>query len=183
MRYEYSGKILSTSKNSVYLDIDIGFGFSFDITIVAKNKIPQSKDVVLEVEKIKSKEGPIYVGTFLDKAERGYFYRCRFDKVYDGDTATKAVVDLGFGKKYQTRLRLAGINAPEVRGAGKKKGLESKARLEKLVLGKERTIRTVKDKTGKYGRYLAVVYYRNKNVNQLLLDEGLAVPYGEIPDY
>ena len=184
MRYEYSGTILDVDKNSVYMTLDIGFGFSFELTIVAKNKIPDYKNVVLEIEKVKSKEGPIYVGTFLDKAEREYKYRCKFAKIYDGDTATSAIIDLGFGKKYKTRLRFAGINAPEMRGTrGEEKqlALASKARVEELILGRDRTIMTIRDKKGKYGRYLAVVYYRNKNVNQLLIDEGLARKYGKMP--
>ena len=45
-------------------------------------------------------------------------------------------------------------------------------------MGKDVFIRTYKDKTGKYGRWLAEVYPlddQSKSFNQMLVDEGLAV--------
>lgn len=82
------------------------------------------------------------------------------------------------------KLRLFGINAPEIRlskrvtQAEKEEGLKAKAWLETRILGKDVFIRTYKDKTGKYGRWLAEVYPlddQSKSFNQMLVEEGLAV--------
>ena len=79
-------------------------------------------------------------------------------------------------------IRLFGINTPEVRGEERPEGLTSRDRLRELVLGKEVTLITVKDKKGKYGRYLGTLYIDGPDgqlldVNQLLVDEGLAEVY------
>lgn len=97
--------------------------------------------------------------------------------VYDADTMT-AEIDLGFSIKFTEKLRLLSIDAWELRGEEREKGLIARDRVRELVLGKEVIINTYKDKKGKYGRYLAVVYIDGVNLNQLLLDEGHAVPYG-----
>lgn len=98
--------------------------------------------------------------------ENLYIYRARVTRVIDGDTV-EADVDLGFSVKISTKLRLYGIDAPEIRGKEKEKGAESRDHLIKLTFlyalnrrhGKIRgfpslIIRTHKDKTGKYGRML-----------------------------
>lgn len=46
------------------------------------------------------------------------------------------------------------------------------------------TVRTLKDRREKYGRYLAVVYlFDGRNLNQLLVDQGHAKlkAYSELP--
>jgi len=112
-----------------------------------------------------------------------YEYKALVTKVYDGDTVT-AVVDLGFKVSFTIKVRLYGINTPEVRGEEREQGLISRARLRELILGKEVIIKTVKDKTGKYGRYLAEIYQifdhstpSLVSVNEILLNEGLAEKY------
>lgn len=47
-------------------------------------------------------------------------------------------------------------------------GLKSKARLEELILNKDVIIKTDKDKTEKYGRWLAEIFVGDVNVNQTL---------------
>lgn len=85
-------------------------------------------------------------------------YFAKVVKVYDGDTIT-VDVDLGFGVSFRKMtVRLYGINAPEVRGPERQKGLEARDWLRDRILGKEVRIRTVQDRKGKYGRYLAFVY-------------------------
>ena len=87
-----------------------------------------------------------------------YHYRAIVTKVYDGDTIT-ADVDLGFGIWHKDqKFKLVGIDAPEVRGKERQKALESRDFLRELILGKEVTIETIKDKKGKYGRWLAEVF-------------------------
>lgn len=107
-----------------------------------------------------------------------YTYKARIIDVYDGDTVT-AVVDLGFHITKQIKIRLKGIDAPELRGDERAAGLVSKARLEELILNKDVLLYTFKDKQEKYGRWLGDIVVPNitDTVNNILLNEGLAVPY------
>ena len=106
-----------------------------------------------------------------------YIYRALVIKVYDGDTITVRV-DLGFGVHIVERIRLYGINTPEVRGPERERGIKSRDWLRTLILNKEILIKTYKDKKGKYGRYLADVFIENEtgpvNVNDWLVKEQLA---------
>ena len=73
-------------------------------------------------------------------------YRAIITKVYDGDTVT-ADIDLGFGvwvKKQ--KLRMMGINAPEIKGASRELGLKSRDALRERILNKSVVIKTKKDK-------------------------------------
>ena len=114
-------------------------------------------------------------------------YKCKIIKVVDGDTAD-VDIDLGFGvwlKKQ--RIRLYGIDTPESRTRDleeKKYGLVAKAFvLAHLPLGSTRTLTTVQDKTGKYGRILGKfkAYDSNLdawvNMNQWMIVKHLAVEY------
>ena len=104
-------------------------------------------------------------------------YNATITDVYDGDTVT-ADIDLGF-KAHQkgVKLRLFGIDTPEVRGEERPEGLVSKKYLSDLILGKQVILKTYKDKTGKYGRWLAEIYLDAESkisVNQMLVKEGYA---------
>ncbi len=103
-----------------------------------------------------------------------YYYKANVTSVYDGDTIT-ATVDLGFNVKMKIKVRLAGINAPEIRGKQRPEGLKSRDYLRSLILDKDVVLHTRKDKKGKYGRYIATVYIDNKNVNDLLVENNHAV--------
>jgi micrococcal nuclease len=73
-------------------------------------------------------------------------YKSYVVKVYDGDTIT-CDIDLGFGillKKQ--KLRLYGINTPEVRGSSKEEGVKVRDIVRSRILNKWITIKTVKDK-------------------------------------
>jgi micrococcal nuclease len=107
-----------------------------------------------------------------------YEYKASVIKVYDGDTIT-AQVDLGFHFNFTNSFRLARIDCPEVRGESREEGLKSRDRLRELIMGKDIIIKTIKDRTEKYGRYLAEVYINiddiEVNINDLLVTEGLAI--------
>lgn len=107
-----------------------------------------------------------------------YVYRAVFVGNYDGDTIT---VDIDLGCRIWqrgVRLRLLGIDTPELRGDERDRGLEARDFVRKrLKPGDEIIIRTVRDRTGKYGRLLAAVFYRGKNLNQELINAGLANGY------
>ena len=87
-----------------------------------------------------------------------YTYKAKILRVIDGDTV-EAVVDLGLTTYTKEHLRLYDIDCPELFrpscAAEKEHAREAKAFVENLVLGKDVLIRTFKDKTGKYGRYIA----------------------------
>jgi len=106
-----------------------------------------------------------------------YKYHGKIIKVYDGDTVTMQV-DLGFNVSVVEKIRLHGINAPEVRGMEKVKGKESRDYLRSLVLHKKVFVQTIKDKKGKYGRYLGILYVRYNDylldVNKHMVSKGYA---------
>ena len=107
-----------------------------------------------------------------------YIYKARIVSVYDADTI-RCDIDLGFGAWIMNQpLRLYGINAPEVRGAQRESGLMARDFLREYLEGAEVTIQTHKARPkGKYGRWLAVVYADDVNINELLVSEGLATTY------
>lgn len=106
-----------------------------------------------------------------------YQYNAKVVSVYDGDTL-RADIDLGFSTWVRgVDIRLHGINAPEMHGDTKVAGTKARDALRELVLGKEVVIDTFKDKVEKYGRYLAKVTCAGVCANQLLVDQGLAVPF------
>ena len=84
-------------------------------------------------------------------------------------------VNLGFHTwKHEEKLRLARINAPEVRGPEKPEGIKSRDWLRDKISGKKVLIKTVKDKKGKYGRYLVEIYLDGVNINDEMVRLGLA---------
>ena len=106
-----------------------------------------------------------------------YVYRALVKEVYDGDTIT-VDVDLGFDIWLKDqKIRLAGINTPEVRGENKLQGLKARDRLIQLILNKEVTIETIKDKKEKFGRWLGKVYFNSELINEKLVLENLAQRY------
>ena len=106
-----------------------------------------------------------------------YCYKARCVSVYDGDTVTLDI-SLGFNVvMHKQKVRLLGINTPEVRGEERELGLVSRDRLRELIDDKDVIIVTHRDKGGKYGRLLATIYLDGVNINQQLVDEGLAEVY------
>ena len=108
---------------------------------------------------------------------KSWIYHANITKIYDGDTIT-CDIDCGFGVWLKNqKIRLYGLNCPEIRGANRQKGLESRDRLREKILNKCVLIQTLKDKKGKYGRYLGIIYYNNENINNWLIKNKLAIEY------
>ena len=115
--------------------------------------------------------------------EPQYVYRARLVKVIDGDTID-VDLDVGFGVwLHKQRLRLYGINTPETRGVERPEGLAAKAFVQaELPLSRPLLIQTHADKKGKYGRWVAEVWYLShhdpsgtlQNLNKVLVAEGHA---------
>lgn len=97
---------------------------------------------------------------------------------YDGDSIT-VLVDVGFNIFFKVKLRLWAIDTPELKGEERPLGLEVRDYLRDLIANSRNpiTIRTYKDKTGKYGRYLAELFIDGINVNQHLIETGKAELY------
>ena len=110
-----------------------------------------------------------------------YEYKLDLDEVYDGDTIY-GWVNFGCQIQQYKKIRLFGINAPEIRTRNKKiklAGLAAKTYLAKrieqaLQINKPLVIKTERDKTGKYGRLLATVYIDGVNINEELVYKGYA---------
>jgi micrococcal nuclease len=108
-----------------------------------------------------------------------YKYKALVNSVSDGDTLNLDI-DLGFGVWLRNqKIRLYGINAPELKGSTKEIALKAKSRLTELVLGKEIIIETLQDKKEKYGRWLGKIFVQDLLINKVLVSEGLAVPFME----
>ena len=107
-----------------------------------------------------------------------YNYRAIIVGIVDGDTVD-ANIDLGFGIVMKHRLRLARVNAPEMKAADeamRAKAVEAKSYLILRLEGKAVYVTTRKSDI--YGRYIAEIVYDNGiNISDDLLDAGLAVPY------
>ena len=88
-----------------------------------------------------------------------YRYKAQVKAVVDADTID-VLIDLGFGVHTMQRLRLYGIDAPEMKTEA---GKVAKEYVKSVLLGADAAmfvyVRTLKDKKDKYGRKLAVLYF------------------------
>lgn len=101
-----------------------------------------------------------------------YFYMMQILRVIDGDTYDVRV-DLGFRITTWQRVRLMGVNTPEIKGAEKPEGLKVKAYVETLLLGK--TVLAETFKQGKYGRYLVDITLEDgQQLSSHLVERGMA---------
>jgi len=110
-----------------------------------------------------------------------YYYRAVVVRVIDADTVD-FLIDLGFTSSRKERLRLARIDAPEVRGPEREAGLEAKAWLQsKLAIGDEVLIRT--NKSDSFGRYIAEIFIETDEGLLNLCDELVKVGHAEYREY
>lgn len=113
-----------------------------------------------------------------------YQYKCKINKVLDGDTVD-IDLDLGFNIVLANqRVRMAGIDTPESRTTNKEekvRGLLSKKKLaEKLPIGTWQIIETQKSDNSddKFGRILGVFILEDgTKVNEWLIQNNYAVSY------
>lgn len=139
--------------------VDLGFANYFQPEEIGNI---QEGDIVLS-EKGKPKK--------VEASEQDLWtYQAYVTQVTDGDTFD-AVVDLGFKITTLQKLRLRGLDAPEIESA---QGREAKAFLEKNLSRNGGVVLIKTMKSDKYDRYLADVFVGDVFINQLLLDEGFA---------
>lgn len=111
-----------------------------------------------------------------------YVYKViSIDRVVDGDTIDCSI-DLGFNVILKKRVRMAGIDAPEIETKNPKEkelGMGVKTWLQNKVLNKTNIIikTELEDSTEKYGRILAWLYIDGECINQTLINEGYVWAY------
>jgi micrococcal nuclease len=100
-------------------------------------------------------------------------YKGKVVRVVDGDTFD-IVVDLGFFIFHQIRVRLRGVDTPEVYGAdASPEGRAVSELVKKLIEGKDVTITTYKPIATTFNRYEADVRYVDNTGASIQLSEEL----------
>jgi endonuclease YncB( thermonuclease family) len=109
------------------------------------------------------------------------------ERVIDGDTLV-VLIDTGFGDPLEEKLRLRGINTPEL---GTPEGEKAKKFVEKLLPVGSTIVFKSKKSTDPHGRFVVDLFYKKGvsdpeaiiadgvYLNQQLLDEGYAVRMAE----
>jgi len=100
-----------------------------------------------------------------------YHYSAKIERIVDGDTID-ILVDCGFNIFVKERIRLIGIDTPELH---EKEGTQVKQFLEGYLEDKDIKVKTFKK--GSFGRWLAELYADDENINELLLKLGKARKY------
>jgi len=111
-----------------------------------------------------------------------YRWPCELVRVVDGDTL-EAWITLDFGVKLEAKLRLQGVDAPEIHTIKTnteeyKKGMLAKLFVEERfkIQGKNFWIETDGKRPGKYGRFIVNVLLKSGDyLDALLLKAGHAV--------
>lgn len=174
------------------LALDLGFSSFFRPEKFGKFKpgdIVKNRDS----DHLFSRNGKWSLSLFKNATSKDLFtYPAYVRHVIDGDTFY-AMIDLGFGFTTIQKLRLRGLDAPEIESS---EGQEAKEFLASLlarsslrVLGtggagdEDKAIPTAvlihTEKSDKYDRYLADVWVGDTYVNQELLSHGLALRVSE----
>ena len=110
-----------------------------------------------------------------------YEYRCRIDRVVDGDTVD-VDIDLGFGVwMKKQRIRLYGVDTPESRTRdAEEKVFGNMAKdfvKEHVPEGSTQVLRTKLDGKGKFGRILGEFVIEDTTLNRMLIETSNAVEY------
>lgn len=108
-------------------------------------------------------------------------YHARLERVIDGDTLD-VTIDAGFHGYRRERLRLAGVNTPEVRGATRVAGAAATAFVKHWCSdagGGDWPLVIRTEKSDVFGRYLATVWRREdlRCLNDDLIEAGVAVSF------
>lgn len=108
-----------------------------------------------------------------------YFYKANLISVYDGDTC-RVDIDLGMHIwNKDEKIRLARIDAPELKGETLARGQAARDFLNQLIANRPLIIETIRDAKEKYGRYLAEIWFQDdtgkwQNVNDIMVKTGHA---------
>ncbi|TGK29527.1 DUF1016 family protein [Leptospira gomenensis] len=158
-------------------NLDLGFDVRIESVLGDRSKFPIGSIVSVD----KNQKG--YSFQKISGNKRLYTYKAFLEKIVDGDTLL-VTIDLGFHIFIQQRLRLRGLDAPEL---GTKEGASAKRFVEAQL--KNCSFLLIKTYgSDKYDRYLVdVIYLKNENdvsivmknglfLNQEILNKGFAEP-------
>ena len=156
--------------------------------VTVSEALDQESGVMLEVYR---EGGPDSATLVLTQAEARklamglyanlkYLFEAKVVRVIDADTI-ELDVELAeafyISSSYRTRMRLARIDAWEVRGKERVRGLMAKERVEALLPPGTKVV-VQSRKTGKYGRWIGEVTVNtptgDRNLSDLLVEEGHA---------
>lgn len=173
-------KVMATDvrgKGGGELLIDHGFG--------VRRPFPDGKAKGFQDGDLLERSGRGYVKTDIGDTMR-YTYKAYVERVVDGDTLL-VLIEGGGGNLVQERLRLRGIDCPEIKTeAGRKAKRFVERRLQGLPFI---IIRTYREEVDRHARYITDVFYlpgetdaekaaaRGNFLNQELLDGRLASAY------
>lgn len=159
--------------------VDIGFGVFREVFVPTPNKIHAGYTV--RVVKAKERYGVKLSGV---KKMNTFTYKAHVERVVDGDTLILNI-DCGFQTWVNERVRLRGIDAPELKTA---QGAQVKLSVQK-ILAKLPFVIVKTYKQDKFGRMLADIFYMPDEMdihriaadgiflNQELIDNDLAKVY------
>jgi endonuclease YncB( thermonuclease family) len=159
--YRITRKYKEESKNSIP-HLDLGFS----ILLEEKEKIAKFKmgSILLS-----SKDTKAYSFELNDNPKELFTYKAYLERVIDGDTIL-VNIDLGFSISVEQRLRLRGLDAPEINTA---KGILSKRFVESTLKDCKFLILKTHGKD-KYDRYLVDVFYiKNETSEEKVINEGI----------
>jgi len=117
-----------------------------------------------------------------------FCYNGVIEKIIDADTYDIRL-DLGFGIYKRDRFRLARINAYEISLKGKtsieqkERGIKGKQWCIENLLNKQVIVETVKDKKGKYGRYLAEIKVQEAGIIHFINDDLVLMGFAVFKTY
>jgi endonuclease YncB( thermonuclease family) len=138
-----------------------GYSFSKKQNLTSKDNYLQN----VEYKDTKAFVPPVYSGKVI--------------KVYDGDTITIAAkLPNTEYPVYRFRVRLAGIDSPEIKGKTEseiKLAHESRDALHNLIFGKYVVLKNTSIE--KYGRILADIFVNDIHINDWMLKNNYAIPY------
>ena len=107
-----------------------------------------------------------------------YYREAKIVRVVDGDTIDLEI-DLGWEIRFVERVRLLGIDTPEIRGEERPRGLQAKAVVEAWAKanGDRCVVHSAAYRRGKYGRTLAIIHPspesdETETLNDLLAKQG-----------
>ena len=172
------GKHLKLKKGEIM--VDGGFKWRHKVKVGADSKLTGGHIV----RSVKTDNGDYELKQCNDDSSSLYTYKAEVERVVDADTFL-LTIDTGFDNWLDSRVRLRGIDAPEISTA---LGRRAYRYVKKALGNRPVVIKSYKEE--KYGRYLVDLFYMRKKVadprqiakegiflNQELLDLGLAKLY------
>jgi len=154
-------KDIPCAKNQALVDMGFGFLRMMETPDWRSNGSPTP------VQSYKDKDG-YSVRRATNCVENLYTYQATVTRVIDGDTLVLNI-DLGFNSWIEQKIRLRGIDAPELSCT---EGVAAKNYVKKIC-EKIKFVVCKTYKQEKYGRYLADIFYSFKEKNpELVVQEG-----------